>query len=354
MCIAIISTAHPAYEVIIIDNRDEYLHRPTASANWWQPPNTQVLGSRDLARPEQGTWMGVTKQGRVAVLTNYREAAPIGNISRGAIVNDFLTEPPSAPTSSEAGNDPNEKQRNNNKKKKNNNNNEPRKAQRTTRAFVQDMINSQMATNAGGFSLVCGRLGEPLAIISNRMSDNIDSTTWIASTRGETVGLSNTFLNDRTWPKIINGEILMRSAIDANIAAYAHQQQGSTGEEKERDLIERLFRVLSTDTMPRLSNTEPIKEQYMNQLKESIFIPLLGDRAQFEAEAANLAKMGLVGYTSGLYGTQKQTILLVDHAGRVKYVERSLYDEHIHPIPLGQGDRVFEFVIEGWKAKTET
>lgn len=276
--------------------------------------------------------MGITKQGRVAVLTNYREAAPIGNISRGAIVNDFLTEPPSP----EGGNGTKEG-----------------KEQRTTRAFVQDMINSQMATKAGGFSLVCGRVGEPLAIISNRMADNIDATTWIASTRGETVGLSNTFLKDRTWPKIVNGEILMKSAIDAHIASYPHhhhhQHTWSAG--AEDDLIRRLFSVLSTDTMPRLSNTEPIKEQYMDQLQESIFIPLLGDRAQFEAEADQLAKMGLAGYTSGLYGTQKQTVLLVDHAGRVKYVERSLYDEHVHPIPLGQGDRVFEFVIEGWKSK---
>lgn len=277
--------------------------------------------------------MGITKQGRVAVLTNYQEAAPIGNISRGAIVNDFLTEPPTP--SPEGGTE---------EKKAG------REGQRTTRAFVQDMINSQMASKAGGFSLVCGRVGEPLAIISNRMADNIDSTTWIASTRGETVGLSNTFLKDRTWPKIIKGEILMKSAIDAHIAAYPNHQQ-SLAEKGEDDLIKRLFSVLSTDTMPRLPSTEPIKEQYMDQLKESIFVPLLGDRAQFEAEADRLAKMGLAGYISGLYGTQKQTILLVDHAGRVKYVERSLYDEHIHPIPLGQGDRVFEFVIEGWKSK---
>ena len=228
------------------------------------------------------------------------------------------------------------------------------KKQRSTRVFVEDMIISQMASKAGGFSLVCGRIGEPLAIISNRMSDDIDSATWIASTRGETVGLSNTFLKDRTWPKIINGEILMKSAIDAHVAAYHEHENNQNKEEidskeKENDLIQRLFSVLSTDTMPRLSNTEPIKEQYMSQLKESIFIPLLGDRAKFEAEADQLAKMGLEGYTSGLYGTQKQTVLLVDHDGRVKYVERSLYDGHIHPIPLGKGDRCFEFVIEGWE-----
>lgn len=267
--------------------------------------------------------MGVTKHGRVAVLTNYREATFMGSVSRGAIVNDFLTEQHHA----------------------------DHQGQRTTRQYVQDMIESQMAKMAGGFSLVCGKIGEPLAIISNRMSDNIDSITWIAQNPGETVGLSNTFLQDRSWPKIIKGEISMKNAIDAHISAYAGGE-GQNGEvnglqkEKEDDLINKLFGVLSTDTLPRLTDTEPIKEAYMSLLSESVFIPLLGDRAKFEAEEEKLKSLGLAGYTSGLYGTQKQTVLLVDHHGRVKYVERTLYDDHVRPIPLGEGDRVFEFMIE--------
>jgi uncharacterized protein with NRDE domain len=332
MCIALISTAHPSYPLIIIDNRDvtfflfflpfclflerrrklineqEFLHRPTAAAGWWQEPHSHVLGSRDLARPEQGTWMGVTRQGRIAVLTNYRETgATIGTVSRGAIVNNFLTEQPDSSTS-----------------------------KRDTRQFVADMIESQVAKRAGGFSLVCGKLNEPLAIISNRMADDLDRVTWIAKEKGETVGLSNTAFADRTWPKIINGEKLMKRAIDAHAA--------ETGE-GEDDLIRRLFDVLSTDTLPRL-DCEPVKEEYQVLLKQSIFIPLLGDRAKFEAETAHLQQLGLAGYMSGLYGTQKQTVLLVDPQGRVKYVERTLYDQQVRPIPLGMGDRVFEFNIE--------
>ncbi|CRG91381.1 hypothetical protein PISL3812_08429 [Talaromyces islandicus] len=283
----------------------EFLHRPTAAAGWWQEPHNHVLGSRDLARPEQGTWMGVTRQGRIAVLTNYRETGvPIGTVSRGAIVNDYLTEQPDS-------------------------------QQRDTRQFVADMIESQVAKRAGGFSLVCGKLNEPLAIISNRMADDLDRVTWIAKERGETVGLSNTVFADRTWPKIINGEKLMKSAIEASVAA-------GDGEDK---LISRLFDVLSTDTLPRLE-CEPVKEEYQSLLKQSIFIPLLGDRAKFEAEVEHLQQLGLAGYTSGLYGTQKQTILLVDPQGRVKYIERTLYDQQVRPIPLGRGDRVFEFNIE--------
>jgi uncharacterized protein with NRDE domain len=327
------------------NSSQEYLHRPTAPAAWWQDPNSQVLGSRDLARPEQGTWMGVTKQGRVAVLTNYREPAPFSSVSRGAIVNEFLTElgpqatDPSSSSSSSSSSDRKQQQ-----------------GQRSTRQFVLDMIESQTAKKAGGFSLVCGKVGEPLAIISNRMPDNIDAVTWVATKRGETVGLSNTVLHDRTWPKIINGEILMQAAIDAHIQAHSTATTiagggggtagGSINAAEEEDLISRLFAVLTTDSLPRMADRAPVKEQYMSQLKESIFIPLLGDRAKFEAEKEQLAQLGLAGYMSGLYGTQKQTVLLVDYNGRVRYVERSLYDEHVHPIAVGKGDRSFEFVIE--------
>jgi uncharacterized protein with NRDE domain len=250
--------------------------------------------------------MGVTRQGRIAVLTNYRETGTqIGTVSRGAIVNNFLTEQPDS------------------------------SKQRDTRQFVADIIESQVAKQAGGFSLVCGKLNEPLAIISNRMADDLDRVTWIAKEKGETVGLSNTAFADRTWPKIINGEKLMKSAIDASVAAG----------DGEDELIRRLFDVLSTDTLPRL-DCEPVKEEYQALLKQSVFIPLLGDRAKFEAEIERLQQLGLAGYTSGLYGTQKQTILLVDPQGRVKYGERTLYDQQVRPIPLGMGDRVFEFNIE--------
>lgn len=259
--------------------------------------------------------MGITRQGRVAVLTNYREAAPVGVVSRGAIVNDFLMEPPFLLPCLNAEDELESKM------------SARHSPPRCTRAFVQEMIQSQTAHNAGGFSLVCGKVGEPLAIVSNRMSNDIESATWIAANRGETVGLSNTFLKDRTWPKIINGERLMREAIDDHLAAFPHLRQehiaAQPSEEEEEDLIQRLFQILSTDTMPRLAETEPLSEQYMDLLKESIFIPLLGDRAKYEAEAEQLAKMGLAGYTTGLYGTQKQTVILVHRSGRVKYIERS-------------------------------
>lgn len=284
----------------------EYLRRPTAHVNWWQEPNSHVLGSRDLARPDQGTWMGVTKQGRIAVLTNYRENAPIGTCSRGAIVNGFLTMPP--------------------------------QSEKSTRQFVVDMIESNMAKKAGGFSLVCGKINEPLAIVSNRMS-HVDGITWIAKEKGETVGLSNTVFGDRSWPKITEGERLMDAAIKA------HVESG----EGEDALIRRLLDVLSTDTLPPSAAKAP-KEVYEPLLKNSIFIPVIGDGEENATEIPTTTNGGqqseLMAYMHGLYGTQKQTVLLVSHDGRVKYFERTLYDHNAKAIPIGKGDRVFEFTIE--------
>src|SRR5438034_6779563 len=93
MCVSPLSSSdHPSI-IKDADNRfQEYLHRPTAPANWWPDGQSHVLGARDLAREVHGTWLGITKQGRVAVLTNYREKSSqaVGLRSRGSIVNGFL------------------------------------------------------------------------------------------------------------------------------------------------------------------------------------------------------------------------------------------------------------------------
>jgi len=38
MCIAIATTAHPDYALIVADNRDEFISRPTSQPHWWTPP----------------------------------------------------------------------------------------------------------------------------------------------------------------------------------------------------------------------------------------------------------------------------------------------------------------------------
>ena len=71
-------------------NRDEFRNRPSKSAHFWQAhPN--VLAGVDLEKG--GTWTGISKEGRIAFLTNHRDASiPMnGKITRGNLSRDFLT-----------------------------------------------------------------------------------------------------------------------------------------------------------------------------------------------------------------------------------------------------------------------
>lgn len=89
MCLALLALdAHPTYVVVVAANRDEYHARPTAPAAWWEEG---WLAGRDLRAG--GTWLGVTREGRFAFLTNVRDparndpAAP----SRGSLVPAVLS-----------------------------------------------------------------------------------------------------------------------------------------------------------------------------------------------------------------------------------------------------------------------
>lgn len=262
--------------------------------------------------------MGVTQQGKIAVLTNYREKKPseaIGVNSRGEIVNSWLTA--------------------------------PRDEHQSTRDFVQALVASPAAKQVGGFSLVCGRINEPLAIASNRSSD-MDHIAWVASDKNQTRGLSNTVFDDRSWPKIIDGEKHMQTAIEAHVQA----------KEDEDALLQRLLDVLSIDTLPRLADEDADIETYISHLRKSIFVPVIGAKAsrQKPAQAAAQVEDRLnapsptngtpdQNYSCGPYGTQKQTILLARPDGRVRYFERTLYDNDANAVPIGQGDRSFEFHI---------
>lgn len=75
--------------LVLTANRDEFHARPTKPAQFWEEhPN--MLAGQDLEAG--GTWIGVSKQGRFAALTNVRQfPAPYeGKVSRGSLVKDFL------------------------------------------------------------------------------------------------------------------------------------------------------------------------------------------------------------------------------------------------------------------------
>ncbi len=80
--------AHPDYPLVIAANRDEYHVRQAAPATWWNDP--PILAGRDLSAG--GTWLGLTRDGRFAALTNYRDPERVraNAPSRGGIVPDTL------------------------------------------------------------------------------------------------------------------------------------------------------------------------------------------------------------------------------------------------------------------------
>lgn len=90
MCLAVLALhALPGIPVLIAANRDEFHPRPTLPAAQWADAPGLYAGRDGLAG---GSWMGVTAQGRFALVTNFREPgrhldpAP----SRGALVEDYL------------------------------------------------------------------------------------------------------------------------------------------------------------------------------------------------------------------------------------------------------------------------
>ena len=91
MCLVVFAHEwHPMYRLVLAANRDEDYTRPTAPARFW-PGNPGLLAGQDLSAG--GTWMGVTRSGRVAAVTNLRGLRPHrwGLRSRGLLVRDFLT-----------------------------------------------------------------------------------------------------------------------------------------------------------------------------------------------------------------------------------------------------------------------
>ncbi len=70
MCLILIAwQSHPDFPLVIAANRDEFYARRTRAAAWWGQA-VSLLGGRD--EEAGGTWLGINRRGRVAMLTNVR------------------------------------------------------------------------------------------------------------------------------------------------------------------------------------------------------------------------------------------------------------------------------------------
>lgn len=90
MCLILLAyQVEPDFPLIVAANRDEHFVRPTRKAHFWTD-HPEIFGGRDLQ--EKGTWMGVTRTGRMAAVTNWsltREQSSSYR-SRGDLVRKFL------------------------------------------------------------------------------------------------------------------------------------------------------------------------------------------------------------------------------------------------------------------------
>lgn len=94
MClVAIALDQSRRFPLVIAANRDEFFDRPASRLGWWEPTAgaPAVLSGRDLKAG--GTWMGLTAEGRLGLITNVRDPrrtdpdAP----SRGGVVPLWLS-----------------------------------------------------------------------------------------------------------------------------------------------------------------------------------------------------------------------------------------------------------------------
>jgi uncharacterized protein with NRDE domain len=90
MCLLVLAwRVHARYRLVVAANRDEFHARAAAPLAKWPPP-VDLLAGRDLR--SQGTWLGIDRERRFGVVTNFRELQPARPVapSRGQLVPDYL------------------------------------------------------------------------------------------------------------------------------------------------------------------------------------------------------------------------------------------------------------------------
>lgn len=180
MCLIVFAwQMRPALPLVVVANRDEFHRRPTAPSGFW-PEQPGLLAGRDLEAG--GTWMGVTRQGRFAAITNYRDpnrSLPAPR-SRGELPLAFLS-----------GSD-------------------------TPAAFLQQL--ADRALDYAGFNLLVGAGGD-LWYFSNSTREQQP----LALAPG-LYGLSNARL-DTPWPKLALAKSRLAPLLDSPVLTHAGLRQ---------------------------------------------------------------------------------------------------------------------------------
>lgn len=205
MCLILLAwRVHPEFPLVFAGNRDEAYERPSAAAGFWAD-DPRIFGGRDLEKG--GTWLGMSRTGRLAAVTNYRDAraARTAPRSRGELTAAFLR----------GTDDP--------------------------RVYLEGVAGR--GSDYGGFALIVGDL-ERMYCTSNRGRGIEEISPGVH-------GLSNHLL-DTPWPKVKRGKerlsalmkadeaTLVRGLLDAledrTVAPDAELPDTGVGLQREREL----------------------------------------------------------------------------------------------------------------------
>lgn len=159
----------PGMPLVAAANRDEFYERPAAPAAWWED-HPHVYAGRDLQGG--GTWLGITRDGRFAALTNIRGPSErrLDAPSRGRLVANYLT------------------------------------GHATAEAYVAELAAQDDVFN--GFNLLVGD-NEKVIWFSNRGQDDVRNGQRL---QPGIYGLSNGLL-DAPWPKVVRAKAQFASLL---------------------------------------------------------------------------------------------------------------------------------------------
>jgi uncharacterized protein with NRDE domain len=295
MCLILFAyKIHPSYNLIVAANRDEFYERPSSPAEFWEDA-PQVLAGRDLK--EGGAWLGITREGKFAAITNYRDPAAIkaDAPSRGKLVSNFLIGPENAIS------------------------------------YLKKI--SGQAHRYNGFNLIFGDDRDIFAYSNRGEKQKLEAGIY---------GLSNRLL-DNAWPKVVRG----KKALSAVMA------------KKGDDLEAALFTILS-DKKIAPDNKLPATGIGLEweRLLSAIFIcetPIPKAKRNGIGKLNNPAKrrvqcskacfpkqaLELPVGESPNYGTRSSTVLLIGKNKRVRFVEK-VFDGKREPWVESR----FSFVID--------
>nr|XP_056715481.1 transport and Golgi organization protein 2 homolog isoform X2 [Euleptes europaea] len=283
-----------AYRLILAANRDEFYLRPSKSADFWDSSN-EILSGLDMEEgKEGGTWLGISKKGKMAALTNYMQPKIDKNAKgRGALVTNFLT------------------------------------TELDSYSYLKKVASEGHLYN--GFNLIAADLKGSAHLIAASGGKNPEAagtgSGWLSrpsgkaglpgrnTTKGDVIyyygnkgdpdpvflnpgvyGLSNSLL-DTPWKKLQFGKQLFTDVVK-------HSQDLT-----KEDLVQELIKVMNNQD-PQLP--DPAIE---DQGKDYI-LPILDKYAAICVRCPN-------------YGTRTNTVILIDAEGHVTFTERTMLNADV-------------------------